>query len=51
MGFIASDAGGGNFKRVPSGVHIGRCYSIIDLGTQVTDGQFGLKEQHKIRIG
>ena len=51
MGFIASDAGGGNFKRLPSGVHIGRCYSIIDLGTQVTDGQFGLKEQHKIRIG
>ena len=51
MGFIATDAGGGNFKRVPSGVHIGRCYSIIDLGTQVTDGQFGLKEQHKIRIG
>ena len=51
MGFIATDSGGGNFKRVPSGVHIGRCYSIIDLGTQVTDGQFGLKEQHKIRIG
>jgi len=51
MGFIATDAGGGNFKRVPSGAHIGRCYSLIDLGTQVTDGQYGLKEQHKIRIG
>lgn len=51
MGFIASDSGGGNFKRVPAGVHVGRCYSLIDLGTQVTDGQFGLKEQHKIRIG
>jgi hypothetical protein len=51
MGFIAKDSGGGNFKRVPQGVFIGRCYSLIDLGTQVTDGQYGRKEQHKIRIG
>lgn len=51
MGFIAKDSGGGNFKRVPAGVHIGRCYSIIDLGTQKTNGQFGVKLQHKIRIG
>lgn len=51
MSFIASDSGGGNFKRVPSGVHIGRCYSLIDLGTQLTSGQFGEKMQHKIRIG
>jgi hypothetical protein len=51
MGFIAKDSGGGNFKRVPSGVHIGRCYSLIDLGTQESSGQFGTKLQHKIRIG
>lgn len=52
MGFIASDAGnGGNFKRVPAGVHIGRCYSLIDLGTQTTNGQYGEKQQHKIRVG
>jgi hypothetical protein len=51
MGFIAKDSGGGNFKRVPAGVHIGRCYSLIDLGTQETSGQFGTKLQHKIRIG
>lgn len=52
MGFIATDAGGsGNFKRVPAGVFIGRCYSLIDLGTQLTDGQYGQKMQHKIRIG
>lgn len=50
MGFIASDSGGGNFKRVPSGVHIGRCYSLIDLGTQLTSGQYGEKLQHKIRV-
>lgn len=51
MGFIAADSGGGNFKRVPAGVHIGRCYSLIDLGTQRTEGQYGVKMQHKVRIG
>lgn len=51
MGFIASDNGGSNFKRVPAGVHMGRCYSLIDLGTQRTEGQFGTKDQHKIQIG
>lgn len=50
MGFVASDSGG-NFKRVPPGVFIGRCYSIIDLGTQFTDGQYGPKAQHKLKIG
>lgn len=51
MGFIAKDSGGGNFKRVPQGVFIGRCYSLIDLGTQIRTGQYGTKAQHKIRIG
>lgn len=51
MAFIASDTGGGNFKRVPAGVYVGRCYSLVDLGTQTTTGQYGEKQQHKIRIG
>ena len=51
MGFTATDSGGGNFKRVPQGVFIGRCYSLVDLGTQFTDGQYGPKSQHKIKIG
>lgn len=51
MAFIAKDSGGGNFKRVPQGVFIGRCFSLIDLGTQLTSGQYGEKLQHKIRIG
>lgn len=50
MGFIAKDSGGGDFKRVPPGVYIGRCYSLIDLGTQLSTGQYGEKAQHKIRI-
>ena len=51
MGFMAKDSGGGNFKRVPPGAYIGRCYSLIDLGTQTSNGQFGEKLAHKIRIG
>ena len=51
MAFIATDSGGGNFKRVPAGVFIGRCYSLIDLGTQLSTGQYGEKMQHKIKIG
>jgi len=34
MGFVVSDTGGGDFKRVPPGVHIGRCFRLVDLGTQ-----------------
>ena len=51
MAFIAKDSGGGDFKKVPPGAYIGRCYSLIDLGTQLTSGQYGEKLQHKIRIG
>lgn len=51
MSFIATDSGGGSFKRVPAGVYIGRCYSLIDLGTQMSNGQYGEKFQHKLRIG
>ena len=51
MGFLASDTGGGNFKRVPPGAYIGRCYSLVDLGTQLTTGQYGEKLQHKLRLG
>ena len=50
MAFIATDSGGGNFKRVPPGAYIGRCYSLIDLGTQLSTGQFGEKMQHKIKL-
>ena len=51
MAFIVKDSGGGNFKKVPNGSHMGRCHSLIDLGTQLTVGQFGEKLQHKIKLG
>jgi len=51
MGFIAKNEGS-DFKIVPSGAFIGRCYELIDLGTQTNDtGQFIGKESHKIKIG
>jgi hypothetical protein len=51
MAFIAKDSGGGNFKRVPPGAYIGRCYSLIDLGTQTSSFQGQDKTAHKLRIG
>lgn len=52
MGFIATDTGGGDFKIVPAGVHIGRCYELIDLGTQTNEtGMYAGKSDHKIKIG
>ena len=50
MGLVAKNSGDGNFKRVPAGNHIARCFSVIDLGTQRTTGQYGEKDQHRIRI-
>ena len=51
MGFIAKDTGTtSNFKRVPPGVYVARCYSLIDMGTQLSTGQYE-NEQHKIRLG
>lgn len=49
MGLIARNKGGG-FLPVPAGVHVGRCFEVIDLGTQTSDGAFGLKAAHKLRL-
>lgn len=52
MGFIAKNDGGGDFKIVPAGAFIGRCYELIDLGTQTSEtGQYAGKSAHKIKIG
>lgn len=33
MSLIAKNSGGGDFENVPVGVHVARCYRIVDLGT------------------
>lgn len=50
MSLIASDTGGGDFKLIPSGVHIGRCFRIVDLGTQEEDFQGEMKLMPKVAI-
>lgn len=50
MSLTATDKGGADFEMTPEGQYIGRCFKIIDMGTQTTTGQFGTKEQHKVMI-
>ena len=48
---VASDSGGGDFKRVPVGVFAARCWSMVDLGTQRVEYQGDIKYQRKVQIG
>lgn len=50
MGLRASDSGGGAFTPVPAGSYVARCISVIDLGTQTSNGKFGEKSAHKVRL-
>lgn len=50
MSFIVEDTGG-NFERCPAGMHLGRCYRIVDLGTQKSEYMGQVKYLHKIMVG
>jgi hypothetical protein len=39
------------FKNVPSGSHLGRCYRIVDLGSQKSEYMGEIKVQRKIMVG
>lgn len=39
-----------NFELVPSGSHIARCYSMVEIGTVEENYQGELKKLHKVRI-
>lgn len=39
---------GGDFELAPTGMHIARCYAVIDLGTHI-DPTFG-KKKHYVRV-
>lgn len=47
MALLAKDNGNKNFKQVPAGLHVARCYMFADMGEQITDYSAG---QHKVRI-
>jgi len=50
MSLTATDKGGTEFAITPENTYIGRCYKILDMGTQTSTGMFGTKEQHKVMI-
>lgn len=50
MAFYAEDSGG-SFERCPPGLHLARCYRIIDLGTQKSEYMGQTKYLHKIMVG
>lgn len=50
MSFYVEDKGG-NFERCPPGMHLARCYRIIDLGTQKSEYMGQTKYLHKIMLG
>lgn len=50
MSFIVED-NGGNFERCPPGMHLSRCYRIIDLGTQKSEYMGQVKYLHKLMVG
>jgi len=50
MGFTASAGFGQTFRRVPTGVHVARCFGVIDLGTQSVEFAGEKKHQHKIQM-
>lgn len=41
---------GGDFERCPPGVHLARCYRIVDLGTQKSEYKGQVKYLHKIML-
>jgi hypothetical protein len=50
MSFIVEDTGG-SFESTPSGMHLARCYRIIDLGTQKSEYLGQVKYLRKVMLG
>ena len=48
---VENNSEGGDFKLVPPGLHLARCYRIVDLGTQQIEYMGETKFQRKISIG
>ena len=50
MSLTARDSGGGSFTPVAPGMHLARCYRIVDMGTQKTDFQGQTKHLQKVML-
>lgn len=44
------ESSGGSFKPVPAGMHLARCYRIIDLGTQKSEYEGKVNFLHKVKF-
>lgn len=49
MSFIVEDTGT-SFTPVPAGMHLARCYRIVDLGTQKTEFEGNVSFKRKLKI-
>ena len=49
MSFYVEDKGG-NFERCPAGMHLARCYRIVDLGTQPSEYLGQVKHLPKVML-
>ena len=50
MSLTARDSGGGSFTPVTPGMHLARCYRIVDMGTQKTEFQGQAKHLQKVML-
>jgi hypothetical protein len=50
MGLTIKSTNEGNFIQVPPGMHLARCYRIIDLGTQKSEYMGQVRNLHKVMI-
>lgn len=50
MGLTAAEKGNADFELTPEGQYTGRCYRIVDLGTQTITNSYGTKEKHKVML-
>lgn len=50
MAIMATDTGGGDFKRVPAGNHLALCNMVADLGKQRIEWQGETKLKHQVYI-
>ena len=50
MSLTARDSGGGSFTPVAPGMHLARCYRIVDMGTQKSEYQGQVKHLQKVMI-
>ena len=50
MSFVIQASSGGGFTPVPPGMHLARCYRIIDLGTQQSEYMGVVRQQPKLMM-